>query len=326
MAMLPRLDGVRPAPWFAGHRNGGALARSPGYPLALRPLQGLQFDSGGRFGDECAVPRVFVLVTFWNGAKLLGRCLRSLERQDCPATIVLVDDASEHSAHEVAREWCQGSAQRVLLTKAQNEGPAAARALGLEWIKAQSNDDSDVIVLVDGDDELVGERALSTIVDVYRRLPGVQLTLGGHRRASGQPIYESRYRESHFRRRLLTVVSWRARHPRSFRLGLLRRAWPHLRLRWPNGEWIRSATDQALLMPMLERIDWEQLHQLEEVLYLYNDVRPDGATMERSLRGRLRQLVGEAYVRRSVRWSAAALPLLAMTTAKRQIKKLKESK
>ncbi len=268
------------------------------------------------------MPQVFVLTTFWNGVELLRRCLESLESQRQPACVVLVDDGSRAPAHDFAAEWCAAAGDRVLLTQPKNEGPAAARNRGLEWIRAHAKDDRDVVVLVDGDDELPHDEVLTKIVAVYQQSPEVQLTLGGCRRASGLPIYSARYEPWHFRLGQVRAVSWRARHPRTFRVGLLRRVWPRLRLRWPNGSWIRAGTDQALLLPMLEMIEWHQLRQLEEELYIYNDIRPDGATMEASLGGRLRQLAGEAYVRRSLPWSVAALPLLALTTAKRRLRKL----
>lgn len=267
--------------------------------------------------------RLFVLVTFWNCERLLERCLASVAIQTQPVTVVLVDDASEPPAAELARRWSEREEQRVLLTLPENLGPAAARHAGLNWIRQHSKDPEDIVVLLDGDDEFAHERVLSTITDVYTHEPRTQMTLGGMRRASGRPVYAGRYVRSHLLRHQVRATPWRARHPRSFRLALLEKAWPKLRLVWPSGGWLRSATDQALLLPLLDELAWEELCQLEDVLYVYNDVRPDGATMEASMAGRARQLLAEAYVRRSVRWTAAALPSLALSTAKRRWRRLR---
>lgn len=263
--------------------------------------------------------RLFVIVPFYNCEDLLARCLASLERQSTPATVIVVDDASAPPAEGIARAWCERGERRIYIRRHHNEGPAAARHDGLCWVLEHASSDDDVIVLVDGDDELAQDRALETIARVYTTQPQTQMTLGGHRRASGRPVYRRRYRPWHFRCHVTRAVSWRARHPRTFRVGLLRRAWPQIRMRWPSGAYIRSGTDVLLIVPMLARLRWAELVQLEEILYLYNDVRPDGTTIEASPRGRLRQLATEAYVRRSVAWGVVTLPRLTVSAARRRL-------
>lgn len=254
------------------------------------------------------MPSVFVVVPFWNCEGLLRRCLASLERQTHPATIVLIDDASDPPARDVARSFCEGAPARIYLSRAENGGPAAARHDGLRWVLEHATNEEDIVVLLDGDDEFAHAEALSTLAGVYADDPRVQLTLGGHRRTSGKPVYRRRYERWHFDLRVVRAAPWRARPPRTFRVGLLRRAWPFLPWRWPNGSWLRSGTDVLLVLPMLARIRWHELVQLEEVLYVYNDVRPDGTTIESSAKGRWRQLCAEAYVRRSLAWGLVTLP------------------
>jgi glycosyltransferase involved in cell wall biosynthesis len=266
------------------------------------------------------VPRPFVVVPYYNCEDLLGRCLRSLECQNVPATVVLVDDASAAPARALGRAWCEAGAERVFLSRERNEGPAAARHDGLSWVLDHASSESDVVVLLDGDDELAEEHALATILSVYARDPAVRMTLGGHRRQSGKPVYRQRYERWQLEYGLIRSAPWRARNPRTFQVGLLRQAWQNIRWRWPNGAWIRSGTDVLLLLPMLGLLRWPELAQLEDILYIYNDVRPDGTTIESSPRGRLRQLGTEAYVRRSVAWSLLALPRLAVSAARRRLR------
>jgi glycosyltransferase involved in cell wall biosynthesis len=254
------------------------------------------------------VPSLFVVVPFWNCEDLLRRCLASLEAQTHGATIVLIDDASDAPAHDVAQGFCNRARGRVCLSRAENGGPAAARHDGLRWVLEHSASDDDVVVLLDGDDELAHAQALATIAAVYAADPRVRLTLGGHRRTSGRSVYRRRYERWHFALRLVRAAPWRARPPRTFRVGLLRQAWPGVRWRWPNGSWVRSGTDVLLVLPMLALLRWHELVQLEEVLYVYNDVRPDGTTIESSAQGRWRQLCAEAYVRRSLSWGLVTLP------------------
>jgi glycosyltransferase involved in cell wall biosynthesis len=268
------------------------------------------------------VPRLFVVVPFWNCEDLLRRCLDSLGAQTYPATVVLIDDASAAPARELARAWCQRGEGRVYLSRSENGGPAAARHDGLRWVLEHAGSERDVVILLDGDDELAHPQALSTIAAVYAADPRIELTLGGHRRSSGKAIYRRRYRAWHFELRLARAVPWRARHPRTFRVGRLRRVWPQIRWRWPNGSWIRSGTDVLLILPMLATLRWHELVQLEEILYVYNDVRPDGTSMERSRKGRWMQLCAEAYVRRSIAWGMVTLPRQALIAARQRVSRL----
>ncbi len=265
------------------------------------------------------MPRLFVVVPFWNCEDLLRRCLASLDAQTHPAAVVLIDDSSDAPARELARLWCARQSGRFYLSRAENGGPAAARHDGLRWVLEQAGSDKDIVVLLDGDDELSHGQALSTIAAVYEADPRVQLTLGGHRRASGKPTYRRRYEPWHFDLGMARAAPWRARHPRTFQVGLLRRVWEEIRWRWPNGSWIRSGTDVLLILPMLATLRWHELVQLEEVLYVYNDVRPDGTTIESSAKGRWLQLCAEAYVRRSLAWGLVTLPRMALIATQKRV-------
>jgi glycosyltransferase involved in cell wall biosynthesis len=270
------------------------------------------------------VPRLFVVVPFWNCEDLLRRCLASLDNQTQVAAVVLIDDASDAPASELARAWCERQSGRLYLSRSENGGPAAARHDGLRWVLDQATSDRDIVVLLDGDDELAHAQALATIAAVYEADPRVRLTLGSHRRTSGKAIYRRRYKPWHFAPGMARAAPWRARPPRTFQVGLLRRVWGEICWRWPNGSWIRSGTDVLLILPMLAALRWHELVQLEEVLYVYNDVRPDGSTIESSAKGRWLQLCAEAYVRRSLAWGLVTLPRLALiATGKRVARALR---
>jgi glycosyltransferase involved in cell wall biosynthesis len=265
------------------------------------------------------VQSLFVVVPFWNCEDLLRRCLASLDAQTHAATIVLIDDASDAPARELAKSYCNRARGRIYLARTDNGGPAAARHDGLRWVLENAASDDDIVVLLDGDDELAQPQALATITAVYAADRRVQLSLGGHRRTSGKAVYRRRYERWHFDLGLVRAAPWRARPPRTFRVGLLRRAWPRISWRWPNGSWVRSGTDVLLVLPMLALLRWHELVQLEEVLYVYNDVRPDGTTIEATAKGRWRQLGAEAYVRRSLAWALVTLPKRLLMAASGQL-------
>jgi glycosyltransferase involved in cell wall biosynthesis len=284
------------------------------------PAERPSIDSTPRSSDGASVvPCLFVLVPFWNGEDLLERCLESLSTQTYPGTVVLIDDASAAPARELARAWCERAEGRVLVSRTHNGGPAAARHDGLRWILEHAGSERDVIVLLDGEDELAHPQALATIAAIYAADPRIEMTLGGHRRASGKSTFRRRYRAWHLQLHLARAAAWRARPPHTFRVGRLRRVWPEIRWRWPNGSWIRSAADVLLVLPMLATLRWHELAQLEEVLYVESDLCPDGTAVERSLRACLVQLCAEGYVRRSLTWFAVVLPRLLLSATRRQV-------
>jgi glycosyltransferase involved in cell wall biosynthesis len=284
------------------------------------PAHRSSIDSPRRSSDGASVvPRLFVLVPFWNCEDLLERCLESLSTQTHPATVVLIDDASAAPAHELARAWCGRAEGRVLVSRSDNGGLAAARHDGLRWVLEQAGSERDIVVLLDGDDELAHPQALSTIAAIYAADPRIEMTFGGHRRASGKSLFRRRYRAWQLELRLASAAPWRARPPHTFRVGRLRRVWPQIRWRWPDGSWMRSGADVLLILPMLATLRWHELAQLEEVLYVENDMRPDGASLVRSLRACGLQLCAEGYIRRSLIWVSIVLPRVLMRATRRQV-------
>lgn len=262
--------------------------------------------------------RFFVVIPFWNSPEELAGCLRSVEEQTRPAVAVLADDASDEPARRLALDWCEADANRVYLANETNQGPAAARHRALSWVLEHSRSDQDVVVLVDGDDALEHDRVLERIRAVYESDGRVRMTLGGFRRASGRPGSRRRYHAWQFRLGMMRSAPWCARHPRTFQVGLLREAWSDIVWTSPDGQWLRRATDVTLVLPMLRRLKWEELRQLEDTLYVYRDVRPDGRTMGASVRGRVGQLVAEAYVRKSALWFAVLVPRSVLIVARDQ--------
>lgn len=124
----------------------------------------------------------------------------------------------------------------------------------------RSFDDDDVIVWIDGDDQLATRSALQTVADVHAR--GAQLTYGQFIWSDGtlgfaapvgpDPRYES----------------WRSTHLKTFRAGLFKRIHDE-HLRTTNGEYCRLALDLAVMWPMLEMAPSQSVF-VPKVLYIYN--------------------------------------------------------
>jgi hypothetical protein len=175
-------------------------------------------------------------------------------------------------------------------------------------------DDSDVIVMIDGDDRLADEHVLSTLRGIY----GGQdcwMTYGscadsqGRRTDVSHPYAEDIIRHNSYRKH-----KWLAFHLKTFRYALwkcirpdaftinedeyrtaLRRAlltgrlkaWHNWRkihledLHDPSGRFIRRVDDKAFTFPMLEMAG-ERAVFVEQILYVYNQ---DQARMSPSIYG-----------------------------------------
>lgn len=134
--------------------------------------------------------------------------------------------------------------------------------------------DDDIIVLIDGDDQLYDNTVLQTVFHAYQQY-NCWLTYGSYVKLSdertGNPchLYRSRYRTGdEFR-----DTQWRGSHLKTFKYGL----WKHLTedmFKGPDGEWLRVCSDLAIMFPLMEMAGHERIHHINKPLYIYNDMNP----------------------------------------------------
>jgi len=217
-----------------------------------------------------------VVVSTYNAMPYLARCLRSIAQQRASFDVVVVDDASTQPGQ---KEWiahvCKKEGWRPLFRQ-QQLGPLASRVAG---IAAHDPKPDDVIVLIDGDDWLIGDRVFEKIGAVYER-GGVDLTYGQHieyprghvggrgdqrgsRPCSKRVIEQGSYRQQPF--------DWF--HPWTFRY----RLWAAIHdidLRGADGEYVTTATDSAFLFPLLELSGQRKHCFSNDILYVHNRDNP----------------------------------------------------
>ncbi len=132
----------------------------------------------------------------------------------------------------------------------------------------------DLIILVDGDDELYGRTVISDVVKTYHQ-HGCWLTYGSYinKSESLNPdvkipiIHRGEYKNGDDYRN----SPWRASHLKTFLCGL----YSNLReqdLKDSNGEWLRTCSDLALMIPMMEMAGKEKIRYIDRALYIYNDL------------------------------------------------------
>jgi glycosyltransferase involved in cell wall biosynthesis len=242
-----------------------------------------------------------IVVVTHNFAPWIEENIRMLMAQnDADFKSILVDDMSTDGTVELAL-GAIGTDDRFRVV-VNEERKFKARNI-FDAIAMTNADDSDVIVLVDGDDKLADELVLSRLRDLYSR-PDCWMTYGSFLNARGQRTDTSShpYAWHIIRANSYRKNKWLASHLKTFRYGLwkrirpdaffvsrdeyrkaLRRAlltgrvrsWREWRriapedLHDPTGRFIRRVDDKAFTYPMLEMAG-EKAIFVEQIMYVYN--------------------------------------------------------
>ena len=187
----------------------------------------------------------------------LRRCLDSMTRQRCGQWgAVIFDDASDPRFAEHFEIVCARLGDRCTVVRnRRRRGLLANMATAIRTMCA--NPDS-VIVTLDADDALIGDRVLERLAEKYDL--GADVTVGSMLRtdkATNYPVRFDRPRECR------GGNVWQ--HLRSFRKRLFD-AIPDEALRF-DGEYVDLATDWAFMLPIVEMA--EKPAHVTEALYLY---------------------------------------------------------
>ena len=193
-------------------------------------------------GPERREPFVFVVSGRDVPPGRLRRCIQSMARQKGPHWgAVLFDDASDPRIGEHFEIVCASLGERC--TVVRNRRRRGLLANMVTAIRMICTDPETVIVTLDADDALLGDRVLERLAAEYEQ--GADVTVGSMLRtdkATEYPVCFDRPRE----RRGGNV--WQ--HLRSFRKRLFD-AVPDEALRL-NGEYVDVATDWAFMLPIVE--------------------------------------------------------------------------
>lgn len=207
-----------------------------------------------------------VVVTVRNGEKWIERCLRSIQNQtvrdwDC----IVVDDCSTDRTADIAVMTAVGDRR---FSVHQNH-VRRFQAYNTMWA-ARLADPDDVVILIDGDDWLLHDRAFEVIRDAY--VKGAWMTYGCLVEAKGDPTRFGYYpqriaRESRFREWV-----WCATPPRTFKRFLIDQLKDEDFM--VEGKWPEMAGDVAIYTPIME-LAAERAVGIREPIYVYNTDTPD---------------------------------------------------
>jgi glycosyltransferase involved in cell wall biosynthesis len=128
----------------------------------------------------------------------------------------------------------------------------------------------DIIVVVDGDDSLIGDTVLSDLNEVYQD-PDVYMTYGQFVPVSG--TYEAYCRPIPDTRTYRKGKEWLANHLRTYK----KKLWDKIRhedLHDSDYNFYKTCGDTAVLYPLIEMCGHKHMRFIEKVNYLYNDLNP----------------------------------------------------
>lgn len=201
------------------------------------------------------------------------------QNYDAPVYIWLVQDGGAISSPTLRRSGCRNvaslhkgatytpHAQHMLrcFVSDLRAGPAASRYKTLKLIRtfAAAND---LIVLLDGDDELLGLDSLETINQAYLR-SGVWSTYGSYEGLYSEQMHGLTTSTKPFNPRF---SGWHFGHPRTFKVHLIDHIFRHDFVK-EDGTWLQKATDQALYLRILELCGKTKVLHIPDKIYKYNN-------------------------------------------------------
>ncbi len=220
-----------------------------------------------------APDRYIVIVTVRNGAKWIKRCLDSIRAQtvrnfEC----IVVDDCSTDGTGEIA-EFFGDPEEGLDDDRFFTQRNTVRRFQAYNTVQAArtyATRPEDVVMLIDGDDWLLHDRAFEVIRDAYKQ--GAWMTYGCLVESAGAPTRFGYYpqkiaRESRFREHV-----WCATPPRTFKRFLLDELKDEDFM--VEGKWPEMAGDVAVYMPIME-LAAERAVGIREPIYSYNTETPD---------------------------------------------------
>lgn len=216
--------------------------------------------------------RLKIVVPSFNSVRYLPKTLSSIASQRyTDFDVCVIDDASTLPEQKtIIQDFCQKSGWQTLF-HSQNSGPLGSIITGIQALNCR---DEDIIVIVDGDDWLADENALSAIVQAYQN-PQTWLTYGSFETYPPKCLnitYAAPVSLEVIQKQLYREIPWIFQPLRSFKYHL----WKRIKdedLKDEQGRYYTVTGDRAFFYPLLEMAG-THIHYIPQILYIYNLENP----------------------------------------------------
>lgn len=212
-----------------------------------------------------------IVVPVYNAEKYVQRCILSIANQTYQNySCIIVDDASLDQTNRRITEVINNLPKDIatkfkLIKRSHNCGALENIVMSVDKI---AEDLEDVIVLVDGDDNLFSVDTLSYVNEVYKNQPELLLTWGSYCNSHDNSLGLCRelpcdikdYRKK---------GHWVTSHLRTIRYKI----WRHINyedLKDNQGKYYSMSWDLAIMIPLLEMAGKKRVKFISKVLYNYN--------------------------------------------------------
>lgn len=213
-----------------------------------------------------------VVVPSYNNSKYIEKNLRSIFAQDYENyRVIYIDDNSRDDTLEKAKTFLSELDKKGRATLIHN--PINSGALANIYNAGHSCHDSEIIVLVDGDDYLAHENVLNVLNKTYAN-PNTWMSYGNYLDYPAfvqNPEICKKLPEKVIQKHAYRSSPWVTTHLRSFYASLLKEI--ELADLFYRGRFYSMASDLAIMTPLLELAS-PHIAFIDQTLYLYNRENP----------------------------------------------------
>lgn len=218
-----------------------------------------------------AEKRFVVVTASYNNASYCKAMLQSVFLQDYTNWhLIYVDDGSTDGTSEIVQAFIKECGMEERVTYIRNE-MRLARAIANQYAAIHMCNDSDIIVIVDGDDMLADQSVFKYLDAVYGD-PNVWLTYGQFRAyPSGAIGFCCPMPIDIILRNAFREYTHIPSHLRTFYAGLFKKIKKEDLMY--EGEFLSMTGDMAAMIPMIE-MACDHFRFIDRVLLIYNEANP----------------------------------------------------
>ena len=216
-----------------------------------------------------------LVVTTYNSEEYIEKCLKSIQSQQYKNYhVCVVDDASTKKRdyiRNIIQKYCKKNNWNYIFQN-QNLGPLESRINAINKLKC-CNDD--ILVFIDGDDQLSNNKVLDILNNYYQE--DIYVTFGSYLNSynniKSKPKIKCIDNLNSLIKLGYTRKRWLFSHLKTMKYFIYKHI-NHEKSLKINGRYFRSATDMALMYPAIELAGYK-IKCIPEVLYYYTLDHPE---------------------------------------------------